>query len=84
MFKSIIDDLEELGGCELISISGGGEPFVLKDMMKMLSYVKSKKFELKLFTNFSIISQKDIERLVEMEIDQLDINISGQKKLIQI
>ena len=29
MFKSIIDDLEELGGCELISISGGGEPFVL-------------------------------------------------------
>ena len=80
VFKSIIDDLEELGGCELISISGGGEPFVLKDMMKMLSYVKSKKFELKLFTNFSIISQKDIERLVEMEIDELDINISAGTK----
>ena len=46
----------------------------------MLSYVKSKKFELKLFTNFSIISQKDIERLVEMEIDELDINISAGTK----
>ena len=27
IFKSIIDDLYELGGCELISISGGGETF---------------------------------------------------------
>ena len=77
VFKSIIDDLEDLGGCELISISGGGEPFVLKDMMKMLGYVKSKNFELKLFTNFSIISHDDIKKLVEMEIDQLDINISA-------
>jgi len=77
VFKSIIDDLEDLGGCEVISISGGGEPFVLKDMMKMLGYVKSKNFELKLFTNFSIISNDDIKRLVEMEIDQLDINISA-------
>ena len=43
VFKSIIDDLEELGGCEVISISGGGEPFVLKDMMKtVLGYVKVK------------------------------------------
>ena len=31
---------------------GGGEPFVLKDMMKMLSYVKSKKFELKFVHKF--------------------------------
>ncbi len=77
VFKSIIDDLEDLGGCEVISISGGGEPFVLKNMMKMLGYVKSKNFELKLFTNFSIISHDDINKLVEMEIDQLDINISA-------
>ena len=34
-YISIIDDLKELGGCEQISISGGGEPFIIKDIMKL-------------------------------------------------
>ncbi len=80
IFKSIIDDLHELGGCELISISGGGEPFVIKDMMKRLEYIKSKGFQIKLFTNFSIISKKDVKKIVEIGVDEIHINISAGKK----
>ena len=81
IFKSIIDDLHELGGCELISISKS-RTFVIKDKDERLEYVKSKGFEIRLFTNFSIISKKD-KKLVDIGVDEIHINISEKKKLIQ-
>ena len=35
-YISIVDDLKELGGCEWISMCGCGEPFIVKDIMKMI------------------------------------------------
>ena len=64
-YISIVDDLKELGGCELISISGGGEPFIIKDIMKMIEYTKNLGFNLKIFTNFSRVNLKDIDNFIK-------------------
>jgi MoaA/NifB/PqqE/SkfB family radical SAM enzyme len=76
-YISIIDDLDELGGCEEISISGGGDPFIVPNIMKMLEHTKKLDFKLKVFTNFSRIGFKDIDNFIEWGVDQFDINISA-------
>lgn len=76
-YISIIDDLKELGGCEQISISGGGEPFIIKDIMKMIEYTKNLGFNLKIFTNFSRVNLKDIDNLIKWGVDRFEVNISA-------
>ena len=76
-YISIIRDLEELGGCEIISISGGGEPFIIKDIMKMIKYTKDLGFNLKIFTNFSRVNRKDVDNFVKWGVDRFEINISA-------
>ena len=76
-YVSIINDLKELGGCEWISISGGGEPFIIPDMMKMIEYTKKLGFNLKIFTNFSKVNLKDVDNFLKWGVDKFEINISA-------
>jgi MoaA/NifB/PqqE/SkfB family radical SAM enzyme len=75
--KNYIDDLKELGGCEEISISGGGEPFIVKDIMKMIEHTKKLGFKLRVFTNFSRVNHDDMDNFVEWGVDKFEINISA-------
>ena len=80
-YVSIIDDLKELGGCEEISISGGGEPFIIKDIMKMIEHTKKLGFKLKIFTNFSKVNHNDMDNFIKWGVDNFEVNISaGTKK----
>jgi MoaA/NifB/PqqE/SkfB family radical SAM enzyme len=76
-YISIVDDLKELGGCEEISISGGGEPFIIPDIMKMIEHTKKLGFNLKIFTNFSRINLKNIDNFIKWEVDRFEVNISA-------
>lgn len=76
-YISIVDDLKELGGCEWISMCGCGEPFIVKDIMKMIEYTKNLGFNLKIFTNFSRVNLKDIDNLIKWGVDRLEVNISA-------
>ena len=76
-YISIVDDLKELGGCEEISISGGGEPFIIKDIMKMLEHTKKLGFNLKIFTNFSRTNHDNIDNFIKWGVDRFEINISA-------
>lgn len=76
-YISIIDDLKELGGCELISISGGGEPFIVPDIMKMIEHTKKLGFNLKIFTNFSRINHKDVDNFIKWGVNRFEVNISA-------
>ena len=76
-YVSIINDLKELGGCELISISGGGEPFIIPDIMKMIEYTKKLGFNLKIFTNFSRVNLKDVDNFIKWGVDRFEVNISA-------
>ena len=76
-YVSVINDLKDLGGCELISISGGGEPFIIPDIMKMIEYTKKLGFNLKIFTNFSRINLKDVDNFIKWGVDRCEVNISA-------
>ena len=76
-YVSVINDLKDLGGCELISISGGGEPFIIPDIMKMIEHTKKLGFNLKIFTNFSRVNFKDIDNFIEWGVDRFEVNISA-------
>jgi len=77
MFKSVVDDLIELGGCYEIQIGGGGEPLLHPDIYKMIRYVKKNNLYCKLITNFSRITDKQLDDLIEVEVDEILINISA-------
>jgi|TARA_B100001094_G_scaffold310601_1_gene345369 MoaA/NifB/PqqE/SkfB family radical SAM enzyme len=76
-YISIVDDLKELGGCEEISISGGGEPFIVKDIMKMIEHTKKLGFKVKIFTNFSRVNHDDIDNFIKWGVDRFEVNISA-------
>ncbi len=76
-YVSIVDDLKELGGCEEISISGGGEPFIIKDIMKMIEHTKKLGFKLKIFTNFSRVNHDDMDNFIKWGVDRFEVNISA-------
>ena len=76
-YVSVINDLKDLGGCELISISGGGEPFIIPDIMKMIEYTKKLGFNLKIFTNFSRVNLKDVDNFIKWGVDRFEVNISA-------
>ncbi len=75
--KTIVKDLKELGGCEEISISGGGEPFIVPRIIEMVKLIKDSGFKLKIFTNFSKITTDDIENFVKWGVDRFEVNISA-------
>tara|TARA_Y100000310_G_scaffold262404_1_gene272058 strand:- start:34 stop:1113 length:1080 start_codon:yes stop_codon:yes gene_type:complete len=76
-YVSVLDDLKELGECEWISVSGGGDPFIVPDIMKMIEHTKKLDFKFKVFTNFSRVNHDDIDKFVEWGVDRLEINISA-------
>ena len=76
-YVSVINDLKDLGGCELISISGGGEPFIIPDIMKMIEHTKKLGFNLKIFTNFSRVNLKDVDNFIKWGVDRFEVNISA-------
>tara|TARA_R100000030_G_scaffold8859_2_gene6118 strand:+ start:1561 stop:2634 length:1074 start_codon:yes stop_codon:yes gene_type:complete len=76
-YVSMLNDLESLGGCEWISMSGGGEPFVVPNIMKMIQHTKNLGFKLKMFTNFSRVNSEDIDNFIEWGVDRFEINISA-------
>ena len=77
IYKNIIDDLYSMGGCRWISISGGGEPFLVPKMTEMIKYTKEKGFYLKVFTNLSRLTDKQLKEIVDVKVDRLEINISA-------
>ena len=67
----------ELGGCYEIQIGGGGEPLLHPDIHEMIRYVKKNNLYCKLITNFSRITDKQLDDLIEVEADEILINISA-------
>jgi MoaA/NifB/PqqE/SkfB family radical SAM enzyme len=76
ILKKILDDLKELKTKQIL-FSGVGEPFTHPDIIKMIKYVKDKKFELKITTNFSLLNKEKINLLIKYNVDFLEINISA-------
>ncbi|MFC1621736.1 radical SAM protein, partial [Candidatus Omnitrophota bacterium] len=70
----LIDDLSSLG-TKRVRFTGGGEPFMHKDLMDVIEYARSKKLIVAVTTNFGLVSKKDIKRLVDLGLEELCISI---------
>ena len=62
LFKNIVDQAQN--NIEFISIASRGEPFVCKDIDKMLEYTTDKFLNLKINTNASLLNEKSIHAIL--------------------
>jgi heme d1 biosynthesis protein len=74
----VIDDLKAFGVPVLIL--SGGEPLLRPDIYEISQYAKEKGFYVGLSTNGTLINEKNIERIAEMEYNYVGISLDGLKE----
>ena len=80
----LIDELAGLGAKE-IRLTGGGEPFMHPDVMKIMRHIKARGMICSVTTNFTLINEKRIDELVSLELDVLTASIwAGDSETYQI
>jgi len=74
-FKKIMHKL----GKHLIHIDfcNWGEPFTNKDIFKMISLAKEYDIDTKIDSNFTLLSESDIDKLLQSGIDKIVVSIDG-------
>lgn len=74
-FKKVID---EIGGCLFsVGLYDWGEPFLNKDIFKMIKYANKKKVITFLSTNANLLDEAKIKKIVESQLDQIVISLDG-------
>ena len=72
------------GGIKYIkqaSLSGSYcEPFLNKDMVEIIRFLKSKRAVVEVISNGSVISESMAERLIEVQLDKVIVSIHGATK----
>lgn len=78
--EELVNEISDLGTKE-VRITGGGEPFLHKDIFKIIELIKSKGMKLNITTNFSLLNKEKIKKIVKLEVDNLTISLwAGDKK----
>ena len=72
--KDLLDDVQSLGGLKAIVLSGMGEPFTHPQAEEMIADIKERGLHLTIITN---LIAAPVERIVELEVDQLLIGVQG-------
>lgn len=82
--KAVIDDLAKSYKYypykPLIGVLGG-EPFVRKDILDIMSYLKSKKFRFSITTNFSLMDEENLKGLIKVKPSDLRISLDGPAEI---
>ena len=74
-FKTVIDKIHSL---KSIALFNWGEPFLNKDIFKMIEYAKKKHISVTIHTNFSFKKDdKFFEDIVNSDLDLLTLSIDG-------
>ncbi|MCF7907307.1 MAG: radical SAM protein [Candidatus Omnitrophica bacterium] len=77
----LIDDLADLG-TKRIRFTGGGEPFMHKDLMTVIEHARKKNILVAVTTNFGLVSRQDILRLCDLGLEELCISIWGSSSRV--
>ena len=77
---SILDQIADMG-CMYLGISGG-EPFLRKDILNIISYAKMKGFIIVIYTNGSLITENIARALKVTKPYKLDITLPGMSKSV--
>jgi len=76
LYTQLIDECAELE-VERVSVGGEGEPSLHKSFFDMLAYAKSKGLEGTTITNGAMLTQKNAERIVDMQWDELNVSMNA-------
>jgi len=71
---NLVGELVSLG-TKQIRFTGGGEPFMHKDLMEAVEYACIKGLAAAVTTNFGLVSKSDIKRLVELGLEELCVSL---------
>lgn len=74
-FKKIIDEAGEYL-CE-VDLYNWGEPFLNKDLSKMIRYAKNAGIKVSLNANLNLLKEEWMHEIVEAQLDQLTVSIDG-------
>lgn len=75
-YKMLIENARSLGISQ-VRVLGRGEPFVRKDMLKIMRYIKKNKLYGFVCTNGFSLDKKRIKRLVKCGWDRIEISLHG-------
>ena len=78
LFKDIIDEVE--GHIDAITFASRGEPLLNQNLPAMLSYCEDKFLALKLNTNASLLTEKNIHTLLSSHLQTLVFSIDSTEK----
>lgn len=70
----LIDDLALLQ-TKKIRFTGGGEPFLYSNLLDVIDYARKKGMAVALTTNFGMASKNQIQRLIDLGIEELAISL---------
>jgi radical SAM protein with 4Fe4S-binding SPASM domain len=77
-YKKIIDQIE--GKIQFISLASRGEPFLCKDINKMLEYSKSKFISLKINTNAFFLREDNIHAILKGGVNTIVFSVDNIDK----
>lgn len=72
--RKLIDDLAEMGTSR-IRFTGGGEPFLHKNVRELIAQVKKKGIICSVTTNFSTVNEDTVRFLIDVGVDDLAISL---------
>ena len=62
---------------ETIDLTGGGEPFLRKDILPLMNLVKEYGMRGTITTNATLIKKSDVEKIVKMKWDEIKLSLDG-------
>ena len=74
LFKILCEDLSRMG-TSLITFIGTGEPLLHPRAFEFISFAKEKRFEVKLFTNGTLLDESRIKTLIDLRLDTLSVSL---------
>jgi wyosine [tRNA(Phe)-imidazoG37] synthetase (radical SAM superfamily) len=78
LFKDIVDEVQ--GQIEALTFSSRGEPLLNENLPEMLNYCEDKFLGLKLNTNASLLTEKNIHTLLSSHLQTLVFSIDAAEK----
>jgi MoaA/NifB/PqqE/SkfB family radical SAM enzyme len=78
-FEFLSKILKEAGEMkvEIVDLTGGGEPFIRKDIIQIMRLVKRYGMKGTITTNSTLIKKYDVEKIVEMKWDEIKFSLDG-------
>jgi radical SAM protein with 4Fe4S-binding SPASM domain len=82
-FKRVLDNVLESYRIEKLTITGFGEPFVDKDLIKKIKYVNKKypKLKTEIYTNASLLTKGMTDKLLKTKFEKVTFSVNGTKRI---